>query len=64
MDVDPGIAYLNFTRLEEAPNQFIDNSSISLLLRPNLPEEIYVQVLSQQLKRPAATWWQNLKGLI
>lgn len=49
-------------RLEENPANFI-KGSLSLLGRTNLPTDIYSQVVAQQLKGQAATWWQNLKGL-
>lgn len=49
-------------RLEEDPKLFLSNS-LSLLGRTNLPETIYTQIISQQLKGPAATWWQNIRGL-
>lgn len=51
--------------LEEDPDFFIKNSC-KLLSRINwimLPESIYVQVLPQQFRGQAASWWQNIKGL-
>lgn len=49
-------------RPEECPKGFIKTSE-ALLSRTNIPEEIYPQIISQQLKGSAATWWQNIRGL-
>src|SRR5436190_6650736 len=49
-------------RLEEDPNKFLLDS-VALLQRTNLPINIYVHILSQQLKGQAAAWWQNIKSL-
>ena len=49
-------------RLEEDPKAFLENS-LALLKRTNLPENIYIQMLTPQLKGQAATWWHNIKGL-
>lgn len=49
-------------RLEEDPELFLNNST-ALLKRTNLPNEIFVHILTQQLRGPAATWWNNLRGL-
>lgn len=42
---------------------FLIKNSCKLLSRINLPESIYVQVLPQQFRGQAASWWQNIKGL-
>lgn len=49
-------------RLEESPTSFL-NSCVSLLERTNLPKDIFVQMVSPQLKGQALSWWNNLKGL-
>lgn len=49
-------------RLEEDPAKFISDA-VGLLKQTNWPEQIFIKLLSQQLKGPAFTWWQNLRGL-
>ena len=51
-----------YGRLEENPTHFLNNV-VNLLGRTNIPSEIYLHLVSQQLKGQASTWWQNLKGL-
>lgn len=48
--------------LEECPAYFI-NSCESLPGRTNIPEEVYLQTITQQLKGSAGSCWQNIKGL-
>ncbi|KAK9496416.1 hypothetical protein O3M35_013290 [Rhynocoris fuscipes] len=66
MTVDPKVIRESLPefhgKLEEDPNKFISHST-SLLQRTNLPEEIYVNIVTQQLKSSASAWWHNLKGL-
>lgn len=45
-----------YGRLEECPVHFINNCG-SLLGRTNVPEEIYLQTVTRQLKVSARSWW-------
>lgn len=49
-------------RLEECPEKFLKCCE-SLLGRTNIPEEVYLQTVTQQLGGSAGSWWQNIKGL-
>ncbi len=49
-------------RLEECPTTFLKTAE-SLLCRTSIPTEIYLQILTQQLKGSAGTWWNNIKGM-
>lgn len=59
MPVDPRVIKDSlpefYGRLEECPAHFLNNCE-SLLGRTNIPEEVYLQTVTQQLKGSAGSW--------
>lgn len=45
-----------YSRLDECPAHFLNNCE-SLLGRTNIPEEVYLQTVTQQLTGSASSWW-------